>query len=46
MKIHRVGAKLSHAERRKDKQAEMTKLIVAIRHFSIDPIKCGSSNFV
>jgi len=46
MKIRPVGAQSSHAERRKDKQAETTKLIVAFNNFAIDPISCGSSNFV
>jgi hypothetical protein len=46
MKIPPVEAELSDADRRKDRHAEMTKLIVAFRHFAIDPINCGSSNFV
>jgi hypothetical protein len=45
MKIRPVGVGLSHAERRKGRQSEMTKLMVAFRHAAIDPIICSSSKF-
>ena len=34
MKIHPVGAKLFHADRRTDRQTDMMKLIVAFRDFA------------
>jgi len=37
MKIHPMGAELFHADGRKDRQTDMTKLIVALRSFTKAP---------
>jgi len=37
MKIHPMGAKLFHADERKDTLTDMTKLIVALRSFTKAP---------
>jgi len=37
MKIHPMGAKLFHADGRKDRLTDMTKLIVALRSFTKAP---------
>jgi len=37
MKIRRVGAELFHAERRMDRQTEMTELIVTFHNFANVP---------
>jgi len=37
MKFHPMGAELFHADGRKDRQTDMTKLIVALRNFTKAP---------
>ena len=37
MKFRRVGAELSHANRRTDRRTDMTKLIVAVSSFANAP---------
>jgi len=39
IKIHPVGAELFHADRWKDGQTDMTKLMVTICNFANTPIK-------
>jgi len=37
MKLHPMGGELFHADGRKDRQTDMTKLIVALRSFTKAP---------
>jgi hypothetical protein len=46
MKIFSVGAKLFHANRRTDRETDMTKLIVAFRNFASPPKNFSLDEFM